>query len=88
MSRGDLVVPTVPPGAYEGPISHAQHILHALVADKPPGTFEGRTGRWEKMRNAQSGAKTPGIKPMDAARTDCHSLYAGRKGAVVEIERA
>jgi hypothetical protein len=50
--------------------------------------IEGRAGRWEKMRNAQSGAKTPGIKPMDAARTHWHSLYVERKGAVVEIERA
>ena len=50
--------------------------------------IEGRAGRWEKMRNAQSGAKTPGIKPMDAARTHWHSLYAERKRAVVEIERA
>jgi hypothetical protein len=49
---------------------------------------DGRVGTWVKMSNGKTGAPTPGLKALGAARDHWHDLFRNRRGAVVEIGKA
>lgn len=49
---------------------------------------DGIVGTWVKMDDAKTGAPTPGLKPLGAARDHSHGLFREQRGTVVEVWKA
>lgn len=49
---------------------------------------DGTAGTWVKMDDSRTGAPTPGLKALGAARDHWHGLFRSRRGAVITISKA
>ena len=48
---------------------------------------DGVVGMWVKMDDGKTGAPTPGLKALGAARIHWHGLFKVNRGAVVKIAK-